>query len=135
MENVKVEVQRGNHIYRDGVELHGTAYEEFLRWAPNRMYLGADLWNDMFKDAVRSVVLNSDSIQDNDLANKVDEIVVASIKYSKIYFQSGEDCRDRALFIFHGVLRDIIYGYTYKDTRLDFLVEGLYKKIVDLIRI
>ncbi len=134
MENIKVEACIGNHVYKNGIEMHGTVYEEFIRWRPNYNGLG-ESWFSIFDDAVRSLVLNTESLQSNDLHMKVDDIVKAANKYARIYMASPVDCRDRALYMLHGVLQDIVRDYQYRDTRYDTLVQGLYEKISALVKV
>ena len=135
MENFTVAVQKGNRIYdTNGVEWHGTAYEEFLRWKPNASVLGT-MWYDMFADAVRSLLLNTESVQKNGITSKmVDDIISAARRYASIYLNNPND-GDRAMFIFRGILMDIMRNYEYTDHRWDNLVEGLYQKIMDLVKV
>lgn len=135
MENFTVTVQKGNHIYdTNGIEWHGTAYEEFLRWRPNASVLGA-AWYDMFADAIRSLLLNTESVQKIGItAGMVEEIIMAARRYAAIYL-SNPSSGDRAMYIFRGVLMDIMRKYDYGDCRFDNLIEGFYQKIMDLVKV
>ena len=135
MENFTVTVQKGNHIYdTNGTEWHGTAYEEFLRWRPNASVLGA-AWYDMFADAIRSLLLNTESVQKIGItAEMVEEIIMAAKRYAAIYLTNPSG-GDRAMYIFRGVLMDIMRKYNYGDCRFDKLIEGFYQKIMDLVKV
>lgn len=135
MENFTVTVQKGNHIYdTNGIEWHGTAYEEFLRWRPNASVLGA-AWYDMFADAIRSLLLNTESVQKIGITTgMVEEIIMAARRYAAIYL-SNPSSGDRAMYIFRGVLMDIMRKYDYGDCRFDNLIEGFYQKIMDLVKV
>jgi hypothetical protein len=135
MENFTVTVQKGNHIYdTNGTEWHGTAYEEFLRWRPNASVLGA-AWYDMFADAIRSLLLNTESVQKIGITTgMVEEIIMAARRYAAIYL-SNPSSGDRAMYIFRGVLMDIMRKYDYGDCRFDNLIEGFYQKIMDLVKV
>ena len=135
MENFTVTVQKGNRIYdANGIEWHGTAYEEFLRWRPNASVLGA-AWYDMFADAIRSLLLNTESVQKIGITTgMVEEIIMAARRYAVIYL-SNPSSGDRAMYIFRGVLMDIMRKYDYGDCRFDNLIEGFYQKIMDLVKV
>ena len=135
MENFTVTVQKGNRIYdANGIEWHGTAYEEFLRWKPNASVLGA-AWYDMFGDAIRSLLLNTESVQKIGITPEmVEDIIIAARRYAVIYM-SNPSCGDRAMYIFRGVLMDIMRKYDYADCRFDNLIEGFYQKIMDLVKV
>jgi hypothetical protein len=48
---------------------------------------------------------------------------------------SNPTCGDRAMYIFRGVLMDIMRKYDYADSRFDNLIEGFYQKIMDLVKV
>lgn len=138
MENIVVTTTKGGLSYKeDGSAIHGTAYEEFMRWRPTYTGLGQE-WFNIFGDAVRSLILNTESVQKVNLADKVEKIVDISKRYAYIYYntegQTRETDSSRALFIFKGVLMDLVRDYNYMDPKYDKLVDGLYNKICDLIK-
>lgn len=139
MEKIIVTTSKNGLSYKeDGSAIHGTAYEEFMRWRPTYSGLGQE-WLNLFGDAVRSLILNTESVQKVNLGNKVNQIVDISKRYARIYYATEGAAREadssRALFIFRGVLMDLVRDYNYMDPRYDDLVDGLYKKICDLIRV
>lgn len=133
MEKIVTSAVIGNQVYSNGIEQHGTAYEEFMRWRPIESVLG-DAWYEIFNDAVRSLILNTESINKIGInKEQVDDIVSASSRYARLYFRTHRE-GDSALYIFKGVLDDVIRGYDYEDHRYDYIVNGLYDKIVALIK-
>ena len=139
MEQIIVTTSKNGLSYKeDGSAIHGTAYEEFMRWRPTYSGLGQE-WFNIFGDAVRSLILNTESVQKVNLGSKVDMIVEISKRYARIYYHaegvSREADSSRALFIFKGVLMDLIRDYNYMDPRYNALIDGLYDKICDLIKV
>lgn len=133
MEQIIVSSNVNGQTYRSGIEQHGTAYEEFMRWRPNYQALG-NAWFEIFADAVRSLLLNTESVSKVGInEEKVANIITAACRYASLYHQSEDG--DRALYILRGVLDDVIRGYEYRDHKYDSIVEKLYQRIVDLITV
>lgn len=135
MENFKVSTVKGNIEYSyNGNVIVGTAYEEFLKVKPNPSTLGND-WYDLFEDAIRSFILNTASNAScSGLHSIMDDIISASKRYAKLYNVTIAEDKYKALFIFKGVLKDIVTGYD-SSKNADRLVSYLHDGICAAIKL
>lgn len=129
MENFRVSTVKGNITYtKNGEYLVGSTYEEFLKVRPNPSTLGDD-WYDLFEDAIRSFILNTASTAScTGLHSIMDDIISASKRYAKLYNVTINEDKYKALFIFKGVLKDIVTGYDASknaDKLVSYLHEGI----------
>lgn len=132
MEEFKVISVKDNIAYTN--EYDETAYEEFIRYKPDYKIMEMD-WIRLFKDAVRSFILNTESIMQTNIFDeeKTNYIIEKSAEYAILYFNSGHD--ERILRIFKGVLTDIIRGYSYQQNMYTKIINQLYAGIVKLIEV
>ncbi len=122
----------------DGIQYNGdaklyTTYEAFIMYKPDVNSLGED-WFILFKEAIRSLVLNTESVWNTGLlANKLDEIIRVSCIYARIYFSSSDS--NRSLALLRSNIYDIVRGYKYNATGSNELALNLFEKIAALIKI
>lgn len=132
MERIKV-ISTINNIQYSQTQAN-TAYEEFLRFKPIYEDLQED-WSTMFKDAVTSFLYNYEAVNKTGLLryDKMDHIVEKANQYAIIYFNSGK--KDRVLYIFRGVLNDIIRDCNYSQDNYLNMTNFIFEKIKELITV